>query len=336
MDFTRRNKQTGETKIMRIRAWYAIVLMFTAFFCFHSQAIANDDDAVLKVGDNTLTERDLNEVVDEIIPTAVFHGGVTEEKRVSFISQAMDTLVERELIYQEAISRKMKIDKARIKQAKEDISNRLGGWGAFKRSLERKGITEKDYDKKLQRHFLVQDLIQEEIEQKSIPDSEEVEEHYAKNKSRFMRPEARRVRHILIKVEPERLDEKPRLRERADFVLKKLREGEDFAKIAWDYSDDPYAVKGGELGLIHRGRLDPAIDDVIYTLKVGEISNAIETIYGFHIVKIDEIKEPTQLKFEDVSASITSRIKEQRLAERKKDFMDALRNKYKVEILKKQ
>ncbi len=313
--------------------WIKAVL--AAFFLFGA-SLASAVEPVVKVNDTVLTERDLDEALNEIVPAAVFHGGMTPEKRASFIPKAIEALIERELLYQEAKALGMTIEKGRIEQAKANVISRAGGKGEFKKALKKWGLSEKELKLKIEKLLLVQDIVRIEIEEKAAVTPEEVKDYYEKNKSSYVRPEARRIRHILIKVEPYAgPEDRAALRQRAGEVLRKAKAGEDFGTLAWENSDDPYRVKGGDYGHIHRGRFDPNLDDVAFGLPAGGISNVIETIYGFHIIKVEEAKPEEQLGFEEVSQGIERRLRQERLKARKEEFIGGLKARAKIEVYKK-
>lgn len=310
-----------------------LTVIFTAIILLLVFPVAAEDKAVVNINGTVLTEMDIEDALNEIIPASTVHRGMTPEKRAAFIPRALEFLIERELLYQEALRRGMKVEKERIDTAKEAVIKRLGGKKVFKEALKSRSISEEDFGKELKKRFLADDLRKIEIEQKATVTLEEITQYYERNKAGYLRPEARRIRHILIRVDPASLAEDKKLkRKRAEEVLEKIEAGEDFAQLAWDYSDDPYRVKGGDIGLIHRGRLDSLLDEVAFSLKVGDVSDIIETIYGYHIIKVEEEKEPEQLSLEDVSQKIQRQLIEEKLKSLRETLMGDLKAKAKIEI----
>jgi parvulin-like peptidyl-prolyl isomerase len=279
-------------------------LVMVMLFC--ASAMAGEKNIVLKVNDRELTENDLQAVMQRVLPSAIFHGGITEEKRERYRPQAMDMLLEDELLYQYALKIGMEVKASRLKDEVKATVKRLGGRATFGKALQQYGLTEDEYKESMARTILIQRVKSEEIDLIAIPLIEDVEEHYKKNKKMYKRPASKKLSHILLKVDPsatteawdERLEKAEELR---DLILG----GEPFYDVAWDNSDGPFKVKGGDLGVLHRGRLDPALEDAIWDLEEGELSEVVRTIYGFHIVRIEEIHEPQQLSLEDVSTKIS-------------------------------
>ncbi|MBI4823062.1 MAG: peptidylprolyl isomerase [Nitrospirae bacterium] len=314
------------------KAVFAIALT-TLLFIFHSLSVLAEDKPVVKVNNTVLTEMDLEEILNELIPSVSVHRGMSPERRASFIPKATELLIERELLYQEALRRGMKVDKDKVDTSVEAIIKKLGGKKAFKEALKSRDISNEDFRRRVEKKFLVNDLYNIEVEQKVVVTVEEISRYYEDNKADFMRPESRRIRHILIKVDPASTpNDKQSKKKVAEEVLQKIKAGEDFAQLAWDYSDDPYRVKGGDFGIIHRGRLESPLNEIAFSLPVGSVSDVIETIYGYHIIKVEEEKQPEQLSLEDVSQKIQGQLLEKKLKAIHDAFIGDLKAGSKIEI----
>jgi peptidyl-prolyl cis-trans isomerase D len=137
----------------------------------------------------------------------------------------------------------------------------------------------------------------------------EIEEYYAMNREQYQRPERVRIRQILIRVsadaDPQTV-EKARLK--AGKVLTEARRGADFAALARQYSDDASASKGGDVGYVSRGEIEPALGQAVFALRKGEIGPVVRTSYGFHIVKVEDIQEGKKTPLTEVRKEIASRL----------------------------
>ncbi len=124
---------------------------------------------------------------------------------------------------------------------------------------------------------------------------EEINKAFTDQKARFTKlPKQVRARHILLKVDAEASPEdKEKARKLASDLLKRAKSGEDFAKLAMQYSEDPgSAIKGGDLGFNPKGRMVEAFDKAQFSLPAGAIADApIETNFGFHVIKVEAIRE---------------------------------------------
>jgi peptidyl-prolyl cis-trans isomerase D len=147
----------------------------------------------------------------------------------------------------------------------------------------------------------------------TVPEAD-LRAYYDQNKSRYGREEQRRASHILFTVgDNGSAKDKAGARKLAEEVLAKVKANPaDFAKLAKQYSKDPgSAANGGDLGLFGRNMMVKPFEDAAYALKEGEISNVVESDFGFHIIRLTEIK-PAQIKpFEEVRGEIESEYKRQ-------------------------
>ena len=144
----------------------------------------------------------------------------------------------------------------------------------------------------------------------------DVETFYRQNFSRYSIPEQRNARHILIKAsEEDSADLLADKRNRAEQVLELARSGEDFAELAKQYSEGPTGPKGGDLGFFTRGRMVKPFDDTVFALKEGEISDIVQTQFGFHVIKLEKIKPPYTKPLEEVKGEIEVQIQAQKSRE---------------------
>ena len=87
-------------------------------------------------------------------------------------------------------------------------------------------------------------------------------------------------------------------------ILAELKEGKDFAEAAKEYSEDVSASLGGDVGFVKKGQMVPEFEKAVYRLKEGEISGVVETEYGYHIIKAEEIQKGRTLPFKEVKDKI--------------------------------
>jgi parvulin-like peptidyl-prolyl isomerase len=138
--------------------------------------------------------------------------------------------------------------------------------------------------------------------------------------------------HILVKVPPEaQKSEKEKLRKKAEVLLQRLKKGEEFQKLAWDNSDDPSRVKGGDLGIVHRGRLEPDIEKSAFALKTGEMSGIVASIYGHHILKAGEKFPPEQLPFAEVKEKLKKELEQKEVEKRVANLVKTLQENAAIE-----
>lgn len=310
-----------------------LLLLLFGMFPVSVNAVDTAHNQVAMVNDTVLTEADLQEALNEIIPAGVFHGGFSAEKRMEYRPQAFEKMVEKELFYQEAVGKGLQIDRTLIETRRDNTIKRLGGMKRFEAALKKSGISDQQYQNKLMKEQLIEALITSEIVSKALVTEAEAAEYYQTNKSKFMRPEARKIRQIQISVAPNApAEEWVQKRLKAQEVVDKIESGEDMAAVAWEYSEDKYRVKGGDLGLVHRGRLDPALEDEIFKLEKDQLSGVIETIHGYHVVRVEEVRPAEQLSLDDISTKVSNELRKEKEAQLRTELIRRLRDEARIEI----
>jgi len=162
-------------------------------------------------------------------------------------------------------------------------------------------------------HFLVFPYAAAE---KTVISADELESFYRQNFNRYSIPEQRRARHILIKTsEEDSADTLAEKRKRAELVLELSRSGEDFAELAKQFSEGPTGPKGGDLGSFSRGRMVKPFEDAAFSLNEGEISDIVETQFGFHIIKLEKIEPAYTKTLDEVKDEIEAGLQAQKSRE---------------------
>ncbi|MFC1880295.1 peptidylprolyl isomerase [Thermodesulfobacteriota bacterium] len=323
------NNGTGKAGKIDFMIFLLLFVTLSLVWCISAAALPKP---VAKINDTVLTESDLQQALNEIMPASVFHKGFSSEKRAKYRPQAFEKMIEKELLYQEAVKRGMKIDDKIITAERDKTIKRLGGKKKFKAALKKAGLTDKQYQEKLKKKHLAKHLITVEVKDKAKASDEEVKAYYEKNKNKFMRPEARQLTHILISVKPNANAEERKLkRARAQEVIDKIKAGEDMSTVAWDYSDDPYRVKSGDYGLVHKGRLYPDLEKEVFQIELGRLSEIIETIHGYHVFRVEEVKVPEQLSLEDVHEKIQKELTEKKEKQLREALSTRLRGEAQIE-----
>jgi len=123
-----------------------------------------------------------------------------------------------------------------------------------------------------------------------------IEAYYFRNRSLYENPERVHASHILFMTQGKPESEAEAIKTKAEEVLKRIKEGADFAALAKEYSEDPGSgANGGDLSWVTRGQMVPEFEQATFTLQPGTISDLVETEFGFHIIKVHE-KETARLR----------------------------------------
>lgn len=158
----------------------------------------------------------------------------------------------------------------------------------------------------------------------TVPE-EELKKYYQEHEKDFLLPEQIKVRHILISSTKEsRPEEKEKARTKAEMVLQRLNKGEDFAKLAGEFSEDQVsASKGGELAPITLGKTNSEeFEQAAFALKTGDISGIVATSYGFHIIKMVEHQGKRTAPFGEAGDFIYSKLKAELEQKKVQEFIE--------------
>lgn len=143
-------------------------------------------------------------------------------------------------------------------------------------------------------------------------DDAAVEAWYKENQQQYFSPEQRQARHILFKLEEGAGDDtRQEKMNKALEVLELARGGQDFSELAQTYSEGPTRDKGGDLGFFSRGQMVKEFDEAVFTMEAGQISEPVETSFGFHLIKLEAIRPEATRSLEDVKAGIVATLKKQ-------------------------
>ncbi len=139
---------------------------------------------------------------------------------------------------------------------------------------------------------------------------DELLQRYEAASQRYLTPEARQASHILIETDAERSDEQAQAL--ATQLYERALEGEAFAELAAEFSEDPgSAGQGGDLGLIEPGDMVEAFEDALFALTFsGELSEPVRSPFGWHIIQLNDIREPEGLSFEEARPEILAEYRE--------------------------
>jgi len=148
---------------------------------------------------------------------------------------------------------------------------------------------------------------------------QEVQQFFGKNESQFAELETRKARHILVEDEAT-----------AGKLLRQIRNGANFEKLAKNNSTDPTAQNGGDLGFFRRGQLVKPFEDVAFKLKKGQVSNVVKTQYGYHIVKLEEINVRPTIQFEEVKDNIKNQLLSAKRKQASQTLLDKIKSDFKV------
>ena len=285
----------------------------------------SNNKVIATVGDVKIREKELKQRMEPMF----YMNGKTklDKEQIDYYEQNMiDYITTTELLYQEGVKQKVTVSKDELNQQYKSLMGTITQTFEMdeEQFLKKFKLTKEEVEQSLEKELIAAKFIDEN----SKVSDKEVKEYYEKNKSEFEQVSAA---HILIKTVDDNGDElsaekKKEAKKLAEEVLKKALAGEDFAKLAKEYSEDGRAQNGGDLGFFSKGQMVEPFEKAVFSLKVGEIDpNLVETQYGYHIIK--KTGEKTQ-SLDEVKSSL----KEELVVEKQNSIVDKLMKEYNVEI----
>lgn len=245
-------------------------------------------------------------------------------------------LIDSELLYQAG-------RKTEIKDLDKLVMDRMANNKAqfatsaeFNKVLKDAGLTEKDLKLLVRKGIIINAHLDKEVADKAKVTETESKAFYDANPEQFKTGEKVRASHILIKVDAKATpEEKQKARDKATAIRKQLSKGEDFAALAQKESSCPSSAKGGDLGYFQKGRMVPEFDQAAFALKPGELSEVVETQFGFHVIKVTEKKPAGTIPFNEAQNDIVEYLRMQKIQKGMKDYVEKLRQGAKIEMVKK-
>ncbi|WP_437281879.1 peptidylprolyl isomerase [Sorangium sp. So ce375] len=145
---------------------------------------------------------------------------------------------------------------------------------------------------------LIVDTSEKAIQAWADSNKEELDKAWEGRKAQYQ-PECRVARTLVVEVKPDEAEQGPEAgkaaaKARIEGAVQRLKKGESFADVARSASDDPSAARGGELGCVAKGRLSKPVEDKLFEMKAGEVSDLIETEDGFHVIKLEQIAKDAE------------------------------------------
>jgi parvulin-like peptidyl-prolyl isomerase len=286
-------------------------------------------DAVVVVGGRSILLPEFEAEVRAAMRQKYYHGAVPEAQILALQRDVANRMIDETLLVEEAKRRGLTPRAEKLDQAVADFDRRYGdspNWqqnrdkmlGQIRPELERRDLLEQ---------------IEQKVRDLPMPSDAEVKAYYEAKKELFTEPERTRISLILLKVDPS----SPRLAwdkamEEAQAIYKRLKAGADFAELARLHSGDESASRGGDMGYLHRGMLQEALQSKVDDFKVSEVQEPIMTLHGPAIIRVDD-RVPAKLRsYEDVKARATELCRREHSDTAWKNLLASLRSRSDIRV----
>jgi len=312
---------------MKRTGLYTAIIMVSFVLCAVSCAQAASKFAA-KVNGVGIKNTKLDAAVDNFIENQKLMGmEVKEEDRTGLRKDILEKmLVTTELLYQESKKARLGSFKEEVEQQFEKIKGGFASKEEFEKVLKDRGITKKDLREDITRGVYIDRFLEKNIYSNIIISEAEKKQEYEKSQDKFKVPEQVKASHILIRIKQDAGDkDKSDAEKKIKDLRGKAMAGEDFAELARENSEDGSAPSGGDIGFFKKGDTVKSFEDAAFSLKKGEISDIVETQFGYHVIKVLDKTPARKLTYSEIEKEIGRFLLSQRKAEKLEKFVEGLR-----------
>ena len=307
-----------------MRAFFVLIPLALALF-----AAQDPQKVVARVNDYNITQKELDRQIDTLIPRNYIHANVSREKREALAPEALEAIIQRRALVEYAKSRGYSVSDDELN---ERIGRYIKAFGSRERLEQRLAYSNMSFDEfkqALRDDILLEKLYNAEVKVELSED--DLRRYYEENRHKFVLPPRYQAKAIYIRNDPTDPKGKQKAKEWAELVKKRLAEGVSFEDLAAKYSDDLTRIKGGDLGFVHEGMLEPEVERELKKLREGEIAGPVETVKGYFFIKLEKLYPQKQLTFEEVKEKLGRELKLSREKKRQRAIIEEAKKRVRVE-----
>ncbi len=277
----------------------------------------------------------LSEAEERVSPelARVPAGPAGAAQRKELIKRSVDELIDERLVESEATALGIDVPDDEVQKLIEQLAKQNGlDMPHFREALSQQGMTLESVRESLKRQQLMIRLLQYKVKPRKVSD-EEVQAAYA---NMIKEPEYEvRARDIYIAAPDGATPDRLRAAEaRADAALRRIKEGESFAKVARDVSEGPTAKEGGDLGYFRRGQMLQALEDAAFSLQTGQSSGLIRVPGehgGYHLVMVEDRRKLPPKPLSEVQEQIRQKLASESVLKEREHYLAQLRKTAQVD-----
>ncbi|MEJ2164038.1 MAG: peptidylprolyl isomerase [Desulfobacterales bacterium] len=257
---------------------------------------------------------------------------VSDDRLAALKKDVLEGLIERELLYQKSRKVGVQITDQAVDEQLAQIKKRFPGEQDYKNALSAMNLTEDEVKNQIAHGLAIRELINQEIMSNITVSDKESKTFYDAHPQIFKEPEQVKASHILIKVEADATDaQKAEARKKINDIQQKLKAGGDFADLAKEFSEGPSNVRGGDLGYFRRGQMVKPFEDAAFAMQINEVSDVVETRFGYHLIKVYDKKPEQIVAYADVKEKLGQRMKQEKAEKEAAQYIEQLKKDATIE-----
>jgi parvulin-like peptidyl-prolyl isomerase len=293
---------------------------------------------VAKVNGVVLTDRDLLREMYTIFPYAQQHNGFPKAQEAGIRQGALEMIIFEELVYQEALRRKMTVAPEKLNQAEAAFKKQFNSPDQYQQFLKTEmNGSRQQLREQIQRSILIDQLLKQEVDNKAAITTAEVRAYYDKNTARFRVPESFTFQTISIL--PPRNgtpDQAKEGRKRAEEALKQAKTTNSFQQfglLAEKISEDDYRVNMGDHKMAPADKLPPMVLKPLQGMKPGDVSGLIQIETAYTIIRLNAHSPAHTQSFTEVKAELQTDLQKKKYEQLRSNLAKQLKAKSKVEVV---
>lgn len=295
------------------------------------------DKAVARVNGAVLTDRDLLREMYAIFPYAQQHNGFPKAQEAAIRQGALEMIIFEELVYQEAVRRKLTVPPEKLNRAEADFRKQFKSPDEYQQYLQTEMHgSEQQLRKQIQRSLLIEQLLKSDVEDKSAVSLAEVKAYYDKNPARFTQPESFSFQSISIvpplKPTAGQAQEAQKHAEDALRQAKATNSYQEFGLLAEKISEDDFRVNMGDHKVIALDKLPPQIVKAFSAMQPGQVSGLIQIESAYTIVRLNAHTPAKKQSLKEVESDLKVDLQKSKYEKLRSGLAKQLRAKAKIEV----
>lgn len=296
------------------------------------------EEIVARVNNDIITRSDLQTAKDQLrkeieqdcpqcTPAQLDQRYAAQEKNV------LRDLIDNSLLVQRAKDLDINVETdvvKRLDQIRQE--NNIPSMEELEKRVNASGLDYEDFRNNIRNQLLQQEVIRREVTSKIIVDHAAVMKYYDAHKKDYVRPEEVVLREIFVSTQGKPQSQIPALRKKADSLLQRIKNGEDFSELAKRFSDGSTAKQGGNLGTFQRGQLAPNLEKIVFPMKAGDVTNIIDTKTGFLILQVVQHYVAGLQPESKVDDDILNKLYSDKMKPALREYLDNLRENSYVQV----
>jgi peptidyl-prolyl cis-trans isomerase SurA len=294
------------------------------------------DKPVARVNGAVLTDRDLLREMFAIFPYAKQHNGFPKAEEASIRQGALEMIIFEELVYQEAVRRKLTVSPEKLNRAETDFRKQFNSPDQYQEYMQAEMHgSEQQLRQQMKRSLLIEQVLKSDVEDRSAVSLTELKAYYDKNPARFQLPESFSFQSISVlpPIKPSAAQAKDAQKKAEDAVrqAQATNSYQDFGLLAEKISEDDFRVNMGDHKIVPREKLPPDVVKALLALRPGQITGLIQIESAYTILRLNAHNTARKVSLEEVKADLKVELQKEKYEKLRSNFAKQLRAKAKIE-----